>query len=133
MAIADTSSTVASGTGRFFGASLRMLTSIPKAFASLGRFSRKERIRATVIEELKTHLGDQNRLQIMTDAIFALQEKLAELGAGSNLDELALLHAMHSLKVVDRLSDEEKFLMTSVFRQNVELQKPELTEACISE
>ena len=134
MVPADTCHNMASGTGRFFGASLKILTSVPKAFASiLHPSSRKEKIRAIVIEELKEQLGDENRLQIMTDAIFALQTKLAQLGASGNLDELALLNAMHSLKVVERLSDEEKFLLTSVFRQNVAIQKPELTEACMSE
>ncbi len=141
MAAADTYHNVASGTGKFLGTSFKMLTSVPKVFASLGRgvasalhpFSRKEKVRAIVIEELREHLGDENRLQIMTDAIFALQKKLAELGASGNLDELALLNAMHSLKVVDRLSDEEKFLLTSVFQQNIALQKPELEETCVSE
>ncbi len=132
MAATDTCHSMASGTGKFLGGSLKILTSVPRAFASIPRFfSRKEKIRAIVIEELRERLGNENRLQIMTDAILALQKKLADLGASGNLDELALANAMHSLKVVDRLSDEEKFLLTSVFQQNVAIQKPELTETCV--
>jgi hypothetical protein len=103
-------------------------------------FTAREQIRSVVIEELarsqgaeqKTALTElEERLQLMADTVEAIQKKIFEL-SGHGLEHEALVStAMASVKNVGLLNDEEKVILTNIFRQNVAIQKPELVETAV--
>ena len=89
------------------------------------------RVQTAVTEELMhaeahTEASLEQRLQIMAEAIFALQKRLDELVAGGHISGRDMLEAMDSLKVADSLTNNERTVLVNVFRQNIALQKPKL-------
>ncbi len=92
------------------------------------------RVRVIVTEELIRLLGAEGlagekleqRLQVMTETILALQERLDELVARGHINETDLLDAMDSLKAAESLTSDERAVLVNVFRQNIALQRPEL-------
>ena len=76
--------------------------------------------------EAHTEASLERRLQVMAEAILALQKRLDELVTGGHISGRDVLEAMASLKVADSLTDNEKTVLVNVFRQNIALQKPKI-------
>ncbi len=125
------------GMGKFFGESFNVLVSVKKALGKSIGILRPQpsvnKIRSVVMEELarsqnsSTTLFElEERLRLMADTIEAIQKKMLEL-SGSGLGREALVSAaMASVENVNLLNNEEKIILTNIFRQNVAIQKPEL-------
>jgi hypothetical protein len=134
----------ACGMGKFVGGSFGALVSVRKALRELmGKLrplpSRK-RIRTIVLEELARSQGAEQRitlaeleerLRLMADTIEAIQKRILEL-SGRGLEREALVSAaMASVENVSLLNDEERAILTNIFRQNVAIQKPELVNNAV--
>ncbi|MHC4070195.1 MAG: hypothetical protein ACYSR8_11605 [Planctomycetota bacterium] len=131
----------AGGIGRFIGGGFSVLVSVRKAMGgSMGRLrpmSSRKKIRTIVLEELARSQGaDQKvilaqleeRLQLMADTIEAIQKRILEL-SGQGLEHEALVAAaMASVENVSLLNEEERVILTNIFKQNLEIQKPELVD-----
>lgn len=134
----------ACGMGKFVGGSFGALVSVRKALRELmGKLrplSSKKKIRTIVIEELARSQGAEQRitlaeleerLRLMADTIEAIQKKILEL-SGRGLEREALVSAaMASVENVSLLNDEERAILTNIFRQNVAIQKPELVDNAV--
>lgn len=134
----------ACGMGKFVGGSFGALVSVRKALRELmGKLrplSSKKKIRTIVIEELARSQGAEQRitlaeleerLRLMADTIEAIQKKILEL-SGRGLEHEALVSAaMASVENVSLLNDEERAILTNIFRQNVAIQKPELVDNAV--
>ena len=134
----------ACGMGKFIGGSLKALASIRKAVRkSAGKLrpqSSREKIRAIVTEELIHLVGKETeltqrkleeRLQVMTQTILALQERINELSARGPLSEADMWEAVGSVEAAEFLTDDERAILVNVFRQNIALQKPKLVGVAI--
>jgi antitoxin component HigA of HigAB toxin-antitoxin module len=102
------------------------------------RLSVRERIRSVVLEELGHLLSEdqeiplsdlEERFRIMAEAIHALQKKVTELAASGPVSDSDMRKAVDSLKVAQSLSEAERTILVSVFRQNVAIQKPDVEDA----
>jgi hypothetical protein len=134
----------ACGMGKFIGGSFSVLVSVRKALGeSMGKLrplSSKKKIRTIVIEELARSQGAEQRitlaeleerLRLMADTIEAIQKRILEL-SGRGLEHEALVSAaMASVENVSLLNDEERVILTNIFRQNVAIQKPELVDNAV--
>lgn len=134
----------ACGMGKFIGGGFNILVSVRKALGeSMGKLrplSSKKKIRTIVIEELARSQGAEQRitlaeleerLRLMADTIEAIQKRILEL-SGRGLEHEALISAaMASVENVSLLNDEEKVILTNIFRQNVAIQKPELVDNAV--
>lgn len=122
------------------------MVSVRKALGeSMGKLrplSSKKKIRTIVIEELarsqvaeqRTTLAElEEHLRLMADTIEAIQKRILEL-SGRGLEHEALISAaMASVENVSLLNDEEKVILTNIFRQNVAIQKPELVDTAVGQ
>ncbi len=127
--------------GKFIGGGFYVLVSVRKALGeSMGKLrplSSKKKIRTIVIEELARSQGAEQRitlaeleerLRLMADTIEAIQKRILEL-SGRGLEHEALVSAaMASVENVSLLNEEERVILTNIFRQNVAIQKPELVD-----
>jgi len=134
----------ACGMGKFVGGSFIALVSVRKALRELmGKLrplSSKKKIRTIVIEELARSQGTEQRitlaeleerLRLMADTIEAIQKRILEL-SGRGLEHEALISAaMASVENVSLLNDEERAILTNIFRQNVAIHKPELVDNAV--
>ncbi len=134
----------ACGMGKFIGGGFNILVSVRKALGkSMGKLrplSSKKKIRTIVVEELARSQGAERgitlveleeRLRLMADTIEAIQKRILEL-SGRGLEHEALISAaMASVENVGLLNDEEKVILTNIFRQNVAIQKPELVDSAV--
>jgi len=141
MSFTDVFLNFAGGMGKLIGGSFSALSSARRALresvAKLRPQSSREKIRAIVIDEL-THLmaGEaeltgtklEERLQLMAETILALQEKINELSARGPVSETDMWEAMSSLKAAESLTDDERAILATVFRQNIAIQKPDLID-----
>jgi len=130
--------------GKFIGGSVSVLVSSRKAMRELmGKLrplSSRKKIRTIVIEELAHSQGTgqritiaelEERLRLMTDTIEAIQKRILEL-SGRGLEREALVSAaMASVENVSLLNEEERIILTNIFRQNVAIQKPELVDNAV--
>jgi hypothetical protein len=130
--------------GKFIGGSFSALVSFQKALRELmGRLRplpSRRKIRTIVLEELARSQGAEQRitlaeleerLRLMADTIEAIQKKILEL-SGHGLEREALVSAaMASVENVSLLNDEERTILTNIFRQNVAIQKPELVDSAV--
>lgn len=125
--------------GKFIGGGFSILGSarkvLRKSIGKLRPLSSREKIRNIVIDELtRLAAGDaeltgttlEERLQVMAETILALQEKINELGARGPVSETDMWEAMSSLKAAESLTDDERAILVTVFRQNIAIQKPDL-------
>jgi len=134
----------ACGMGKFIGGSFSVLVSSRKALRELmGKLrplSSMKKIRTIAIEELARSQGTgqritiaelEERLRLMTDTIEAIQKRILEL-SGRGLEREALVSAaMASVENVSLLNEEERIILTNIFRQNVAIQKPELVDNAV--
>jgi hypothetical protein len=139
MSFIDGCHNFACGLGKFVGGGFNAFSSVGKSMRSLmGKLrplSSRKKIRTIVIEELARSQGTEQRitlaeleerLRLMADTIEAIQKKILEL-SGRGLEREALVSAaMASVENVSRLNEEERVILTNIFRQNVAIQKPEL-------
>ena len=144
MSLTDVISDFAQGMGKFIGKSFNILflfrNALRKSAVKLRPRDSSEKIRAIVIEEL-THLPAkeaelsgtdfEKRLQLMADTILALQKKINELGFGGQVSETDMFEAMDSLKATELLTEDERAILVTVFRQNIAIQKPNLIDTPI--
>jgi len=94
----------------------------------------REEIRSIVTEELArsraaepcvTLAEIEKRLRLMADTIEAIQKKIAELSDHGLEEEELVSTAMAWVDNVNLLNDGERALLTTIFRQNMEIQKPQ--------
>jgi len=141
MSFADVFRNIAYGMGKFIGSSFNAFSSTRRAVReSVGKLRPRysmEKIRAIVVDELKrfpakevelTGAELEERLQLMAETILALQEKINELSARGPVSETDMLEAMDSLKAAESLTDDERAILATVFRQNIAIQKPDLID-----
>ncbi len=134
----------ACGMGKFIGGSFSVLVSSRKALRELmGKLrplSSRKNIRTIVIEELAHSQGTgqritiaelEERLRLMTDTIEAIQKRILELSGRGLEREALVLAAMASVENVSLLNEEERVILTNIFRQNVAIQKPELVDNAV--
>jgi len=102
--------------------------------------SSRKNIRTIVIEELAHSQGTgqritiaelEERLRLMTDTIEAIQKRILELSGRGLEREALVLAAMASVENVSLLNEEERVILTNIFRQNVAIQKPELVDNAV--
>ena len=105
------------------------------------RFSR-ERIRSIISEELTRLLGKEaelrgaeleERLQVMVEAILALQERINELSARGPVSAADMWKEIGSLEAAAPLTNGERSILVNVLRQNIALQKPELADTAVDD
>ena len=144
MSFTDVFLNFAGGMGKLIGGSFSALDSVRKALRkSIGKLlpkSSREKIRSIVIDEL-THLmaGEaeltgpklEERLQVMAETILALQERINELSVLGPVSETDMWEAMGSLKAAESLTDDERAILVTVFRQNIAIQKPDLIDTVV--
>ena len=146
MAFAERCYNCARGVGTFIGGSVKALTSVGQALRErlerLRPLSSIEKIRAVVIEELRRFMGKEpgltsaaleERLQVMAEALLALQDRINELGTRGPISEAAMLEAMGSVKAAGSLTNNERAILLNVFRQNVALQKPQRVDDAVDQ
>jgi hypothetical protein len=150
MKSADVCRNFVRGIGRFFGSSLIAISTIRKAVGksiskSIGILKDVQlqpsvnKIRSVVMEELARSQNTtapaelEERLQLMSNAIEAIQKKMLELGNRGLRYEALILAAMASVENVNRINSEEKVILTNIFRQNIAIQKPELVDSPIGQ
>ena len=142
------------GVGRSIGASCRMLTGgtskiltlfsrAPKQSIQKGQsLTSREQIRSVVIEELARSQGTEQKitlaeleehLRLMTDTIEAIQKRILELSDYGLEHEALVSTAMASVENVGLLNNEEKVILTNIFRHNVAIQKPELVDTAVGQ
>ncbi len=134
----------ACGIGRFVGGSFSVLVSVRKALGgSMGKLrplSSRKKIRMIVIEELARSQGAgqritlaelEERLRLMADTIEAIQKRILELSGRGLKHEALVSAAMASVENVSLLNEEERVILTNIFRQNVAIQKPELVDNAV--
>ena len=139
MSFTDLSRNFACGVGKCIGAGFSVLGFVGrgtlKPFGIFRFKSSHEKIRRIVSEEIMRFLGGQNalksagveqRLQIMAETIEALQNKIAQLNFQGTVNEADVVQAMDSLDASQLLTEDERTMLVSIFRQNIALQKPEL-------
>ena len=144
MSFIDGCHNFACGLGKFVGGGFNAFSSVGKAtrrlMGKLRPLSSRKTIRTIVIEELARSQGAgqritlaelEERLRLMADTIEAIQKRILEL-SGRGLEHEALISAaMASVENVSLLNDEERAILTNIFRQNVAIQKPELVDNVI--
>jgi len=141
MSLIDGCRNFACGLGKFVGGGFSAFSSVGKAMrrlmGKLRPLSSRKKIRTIVIEELARSQGAgqritlaefEERLRLMADTIEAIQKRIVEL-SGRGLEYEALVSAaMASVENVSLLNEEERVILTNIFRQNVAIQKPELID-----
>ncbi len=135
---------LARSVGRFIGAGSKILTRSSRAGKRpTGQEESswtREKIRAIVIDELTrlmvreaklTGTALEEHLQVMAETILGLQEKINELSARGPVSETDMWEAMSSLKSAESLTDDERAILVTVFRQNIAIQKPDLIDTAV--
>ena len=74
----------------------------------------------------------EERLRLITETVEALKERIAELSARGVPREALISAVMSSVEGAYFLRDEERAILTSVFRQNVAIQRPNLSDVAVS-
>jgi len=135
MGLKDISRSLGHGIGKLVGGTRKVLfwpcSTLGKATEKSQSVSPGVRGGTTVTEErmyteAHAQASLEQRLQVMAEAILALQKRLDELVAGGHISGRDVLEAMASLKVANSLTNNEKAVLVNVFRQNIALQKPKL-------
>ena len=130
--------------GRFIGTSSKILTRFSRAGKRPTRQKEsswtRERIRSIVIDELTRLMAGEaeltgtkleERLQVMAETILALQKRINELSVRGPVSETDMWEAMSSLKAAESLTDDERAILVTVFRQNIAIQKPDLIDTAV--
>ena len=134
------------GMGKCIGGASRALASARETLRESAkklrpRFSR-ERIRSIISEELTRLLGKEaelggaeleERLQVMAEAILALQERINELSARGPVSAADMWKEVGSLEAAAPLTNGERSILVNVLRQNIALQKPELANTAVDD
>ena len=143
MDLNDISCSLGQGVGKLVGGTRKVLSwpgsALSKAVEKLRSVFPSANIRAIVTEELMRFMAQkepteeklEQRLKIMAETILALQERLDEMVTHGRISETDMLEAMDSIKTADSLTNDERAVLINVFRQNIELQKPELVETAV--
>jgi hypothetical protein len=142
MGLNDISRSLGHGIGKLVGTTRKVLSwpgsTLSKAMEKLRSVFPSAKIRSIVLEELARSQGTdqkitlaqlEERLRLMADTIEAIQKRILEL-SGRGLEHEALVAAaMASVENVSLLNEEERVILTNIFRQNLEIQKPELVDS----
>ncbi|MBF0533253.1 MAG: hypothetical protein HQL23_09215 [Candidatus Omnitrophica bacterium] len=70
----------------------------------------------------------ERRLKSLTEALHALQEKISELQSSGHLNSRTMSQAIGALPGGEHFSDDERNILATILKQNIALQKPELTK-----
>ena len=127
----DISRSLGHGVGVVVGGTRKVLTwpgsALSKAIDKLRSVFPSAKVRTIVTEELMQLMGTEDstearleqRIKVMAETILALQERLDEMVAGGSISQTDMLEAMDSLKAADCLTNNERTVLASVFRQNI--------------
>jgi hypothetical protein len=97
----------------------------------------REKIRSIVVDELTRLMAREaeltgtkleEHLQVMAETILALQERINELSVRGPVSETDMWEAMSSLKAAESLTDDERAILVTVFKQNIAIQRPDLID-----
>ena len=69
------------------------------------------------------------RMKAMSEALLALQEKIAELQASGHLNAQTMSQAIGEVQSEEHFNDDERNIFANILRQNIVLQKPELVKS----
>jgi len=139
MGLNDISRGFGHGVGKLVGGTRKVLSwpgsALSKTIEKLRSIFPNAKVRTVVAEELTRLIGTEElaedklerRLKVMAETILALQERLDEMVAGGHISQTDMLEAMDSIKTTDSLTNDERTVLVNVFRQNIALQKPELS------
>ena len=139
MGLNDISRGFGHGVGKLVGGTRKVLSwpgsALSKTIEKLRSIFPNAKVRTVVAEELTRLIGTEElaedklerRLKVMAETILALQERLDEMVAGGHISQTDMLEAMDSIKTADSLTNDERTVLVNVFRQNIALQKPELS------
>ncbi len=128
------------GAGTLVGRTCKVLSwpgsALSNAMEKLRSVFPSARIRAIVTEELIHLMGTEGlaeekleqRFKVMAETILALQERINELSVRGPVSETDMWEAMSSLKAAESLTDDERAILVTVFRQNIAIQKPDLID-----
>jgi hypothetical protein len=131
--------------GEFVGRSHNALSSAEKTVRTSReklRTKLPEKIRSVVSEKLTRLLYKEaefalsklgERLQVITQASLALEEKIKQLAARGPVSEADLWKAMDSLEAAKSLTDDEKALLVNIFAQITKTQKTKFVDAVVVE
>lgn len=89
----------------------------------------EELARARTAEPCGTVAAVEKRLRLMADTMDAIQKRMVELSAHGVEQEDLVSNAMAWVDNVNLLNDGERALLTTIFRQNMALQKPQRARA----
>lgn len=78
-------------------------------------------------QELALQAYDR-RLKAMSEALHALQEKIAELQASGHLNASTMAQAIGEVQSDEHFSADERNILATILKQNIVLQKPELVK-----
>jgi hypothetical protein len=144
MDLNDISCSLGRGVGKLVGGTRRILSwpgnTLSITIEKVRSIFPSSDVRNIVTEELIRLMGAEGlveekldqRLQVMTETIVALQKRIDELAARGHISKTDMLDAMDSLETARSLSNDEKAVLINVFRQNIALQKPELVGTAIN-
>ena len=139
MGLNDISRGFGHGVGKLVGGTRKVLSwpgsTLGKAIEKLRSVFPSAKVRTIVTEELTRLMSAEGiaeekleqRLKVMAETILALRERLDEMVAGGHISQTDMLEAMDSIKTADSLTNDERTVLVNVFRQNIALQKPELS------
>ncbi|MBF0569224.1 MAG: hypothetical protein HQL18_00400 [Candidatus Omnitrophica bacterium] len=78
-------------------------------------------------QELTLQAYDR-RMKAMSEALHALQEKIAELQLSGHLNARTMSQAVNEIQSDDHFSSDERNILATILKQNIVLQKPELAK-----
>ncbi len=78
-------------------------------------------------QELALQAYDR-RLKAMSEALHALQEKIAELQLSGHLNAQTMAQAIGEVQSDEHFSADERNILATILKQNIVLQKPELVK-----
>ncbi len=131
------------GVGTLVGRTCKVLSwpgsTLSKAIEKLRSIFPSTKVRTIVTEELTRLMSAEElaeekleqRLKVMAETMLALQKRLDGMVTGGHISETDMLKAMDSLKAAESLTDDERAILVTVFRQNIAIQKPDLIDTAM--
>ncbi len=131
---------------KIVGAGVGGVTAVGRALrksVGLLRFrSARERIRSVVVEELSRLVGKEmeltgvrleERLRVMAQTLAALQERINKLSAHGPISSADIWKEIGALEAAAPLTNDERAVLVSIFRQNIALQKVGPADAAVED
>lgn len=140
MSFADTCNSLANHIGFFAGKSRNVLSSARKKLSDSTNLP--DKIRDAMLERLARTLCKQaefimdklsERLEVIDEVARPFYEKINVMSARGPVSENQLWEAMNSIEAAEKLADQEKVLLVTLFGQIVGAQKSKVVDAVVVE